>query len=228
MSLHTAFACELTWPDRDGAKRNGRTPILIPCSIKQHGHHTPLQVDVRLPTEFARHGARRICPVNGHFENSWFIIEGIDLALRALRWDGVTEVKTVGRPAGASSTRRRSPSFARTVSRAGKSSMVGCWKPRGCWRRIRTSCIWTARWTWPRPAFRPMASTRSSRDGRPARAPCPRPGRPRSKRATSCLGSAPRASPPPSRPAAPWQTRAPVRISLCSSADLIDRITSKL
>ena len=150
MSLSTAFASELTWPDYDAAMRGGQTPILIPIgSMEQHGHHMPLHVDVLLPTEFARrvaleigalvappftygykshqksgggnhmpgttsldgatlvsalkdvikefarHGARKICLVNGHYENSWFIIEGIDLALRELRWDGVTDVKIV-------------------------------------------------------------------------------------------------------------------------------------
>ncbi len=45
--------------------------------------------------EFARHGVRKICLVNGHFENSWFIVEGIDLALRELRWDGVSDMKIV-------------------------------------------------------------------------------------------------------------------------------------
>lgn len=45
--------------------------------------------------EFVRHGVRKLCIVNGHFENSWFIIEGIDLALRELRWDGITDVKVV-------------------------------------------------------------------------------------------------------------------------------------
>jgi creatinine amidohydrolase len=45
--------------------------------------------------EFARHGVRKICLVNGHFENSWFIVEGIDLALRELRWDNVTDMKIV-------------------------------------------------------------------------------------------------------------------------------------
>ncbi|MFY0309373.1 creatininase [Leisingera sp. D0M16] len=45
--------------------------------------------------EFARHGNRQICLVNGHFENSWFIVEGIDLALRELRWDGITDLKIV-------------------------------------------------------------------------------------------------------------------------------------
>ena len=45
--------------------------------------------------EFARHGVRKLCLVNGHYENSWFIIEGIDLALRELRWDGIRDIKIV-------------------------------------------------------------------------------------------------------------------------------------
>lgn len=45
--------------------------------------------------EFARHGVRRICLVNGHFENSWFIIEGIDLALRELKWGDIHDMKIV-------------------------------------------------------------------------------------------------------------------------------------
>lgn len=45
--------------------------------------------------EFVRHGVRDVCVVNGHFENSWFIVEGIDLALRELRWDGIDDVKVV-------------------------------------------------------------------------------------------------------------------------------------
>ncbi len=34
--------------------------------------------------EFARHGARKLVIVNGHYENQWFLIEGIDLAMRQL------------------------------------------------------------------------------------------------------------------------------------------------
>ncbi|WP_418160596.1 creatininase [Benzoatithermus flavus] len=45
--------------------------------------------------EFVRHGARRLVLVNGHYENSWFIVEAIDLALRELRWDGIRDVKVV-------------------------------------------------------------------------------------------------------------------------------------
>src|ERR1700733_6464866 len=32
--------------------------------------------------EFVRHGVERLVLVNGHYENQWFLIEGIDLALR--------------------------------------------------------------------------------------------------------------------------------------------------
>ncbi|WP_046865627.1 creatininase [Microvirga massiliensis] len=46
-------------------------------------------------TEFVRHGVRKIAFMNGHFENSWFIVEGVDLALKELRWDGITDVKIV-------------------------------------------------------------------------------------------------------------------------------------
>lgn len=45
--------------------------------------------------EFARHGSRNFAIVNGHYENSWFITEGVDIALRELRWDGIDNVKVV-------------------------------------------------------------------------------------------------------------------------------------
>jgi creatinine amidohydrolase len=44
-------------------------------------------------TEFARHGARRIVLMDGHSENTMFIIEGVDLALKELFRDGVTDMK---------------------------------------------------------------------------------------------------------------------------------------
>ncbi len=34
--------------------------------------------------EFARHGVKRLVIVNGHYENQWFLTEGIDLGLRDL------------------------------------------------------------------------------------------------------------------------------------------------
>jgi creatinine amidohydrolase len=38
------------------------------------------------------HGARRFVLVNGHFENAWPVVEGLDLALRELRRDGIADV----------------------------------------------------------------------------------------------------------------------------------------
>jgi len=58
---HSVFAAELTWPVYDALVRDGKTPILIPIgSMEQHGHHMPMNVDVLLPTEFARRVAERI------------------------------------------------------------------------------------------------------------------------------------------------------------------------
>jgi len=42
--------------------------------------------------DMAVHGARRFVIVNGHFENAWITVEGLDLALRALRQEGITEI----------------------------------------------------------------------------------------------------------------------------------------
>jgi creatinine amidohydrolase len=43
--------------------------------------------------ELARHGVRKVCVINGHYENMMFSIEGIDLARRDLRYDGVNDMK---------------------------------------------------------------------------------------------------------------------------------------
>lgn len=45
--------------------------------------------------EFARHGVRKVTMVNGHFENSMFIVEGVDLAIRELRWEGISNFSVV-------------------------------------------------------------------------------------------------------------------------------------
>jgi creatinine amidohydrolase len=42
--------------------------------------------------EFARHGVRRLVIVNGHYENQWFLTEGIDLGLRDLGPGAALEV----------------------------------------------------------------------------------------------------------------------------------------
>ena len=70
------------------------------------GNHMPgttsldgatLSATVRdLILEFARHGARKIIALNGHYENSMFVVEGIDLALRHLRCEGIRDLRVMG------------------------------------------------------------------------------------------------------------------------------------
>lgn len=43
--------------------------------------------------EFVRHGVERLVLVNGHYENQWFLIEGIDLALRECRGSNLTVMR---------------------------------------------------------------------------------------------------------------------------------------
>jgi creatinine amidohydrolase len=38
------------------------------------------------------HGVRRIAVLNGHFENAWPLVEGLDLAMRELRRDGIHDM----------------------------------------------------------------------------------------------------------------------------------------
>jgi creatinine amidohydrolase len=45
--------------------------------------------------EFARHGARKLVMMDAHYENTMFLIEGIDLALRDLRALGITDMKII-------------------------------------------------------------------------------------------------------------------------------------
>ena len=45
--------------------------------------------------ELARHGARQLVLMNGHYENSMFIVEGIDLALRELRYAGIGDFRVM-------------------------------------------------------------------------------------------------------------------------------------
>ena len=48
--------------------------------------------------EFARHGVRKMALMDGHYENNMFLVEGIDLALRELRRDGITDLSIAKLP----------------------------------------------------------------------------------------------------------------------------------
>lgn len=41
------------------------------------------------------HGVRRLVVLNGHFENAWPSVEGLDLGLRELRRDGITDMQVM-------------------------------------------------------------------------------------------------------------------------------------
>src|SRR6185312_8041068 len=56
---------------------------------------TMIAIAKTLTLEFARHGARNIAFINGHFENYQFLYEGVDLALRELHQCGIDDVKVV-------------------------------------------------------------------------------------------------------------------------------------
>ena len=46
-------------------------------------------------SSLARHGVRQIVVMDGHYENTMFITEGIDLALRSMRFDSVKDMKVL-------------------------------------------------------------------------------------------------------------------------------------
>lgn len=56
---------------------------------------TIISIAKTLTLEFARHGARKIAFINGHFENYQFLYEGVDLALRELKLAGIEDMKVV-------------------------------------------------------------------------------------------------------------------------------------
>jgi creatinine amidohydrolase len=80
--------------------RSGGGPF-FPGTINLDGH--TLSCVIRdIAREWHRHGVRKLVFFDGHFENQWFITEGIDLAMRELRdptfrvmrlqyWDFFTE-----------------------------------------------------------------------------------------------------------------------------------------
>jgi creatinine amidohydrolase len=56
---------------------------------------TVIAIAKSLVLELARHGVRKVAFINGHYENYQFLYEGVDLAVRELRLDGVRDMKVV-------------------------------------------------------------------------------------------------------------------------------------
>jgi creatinine amidohydrolase len=60
--------------------RSGGGPF-FPGTINLDGA-TLISVIRDIAREWARHGVKKLCFFDGHFENHWFVLEGIDLAVR--------------------------------------------------------------------------------------------------------------------------------------------------
>ena len=78
--------------------------------------------------EFARHGVEKLVIVNGHYENQWFLIEGIDLAMREL--GGRTPLTIMRMEYWTSSHRPLWPACFPTASPATRSSTRQSSRPR--------------------------------------------------------------------------------------------------
>ena len=51
--------------------------------------HTLSMVVRDVVHDLALHGVRRLAVINGHFENAWPVVEGVDLGVREIRRDGI-------------------------------------------------------------------------------------------------------------------------------------------
>jgi creatinine amidohydrolase len=57
--------------------------------------HTLSLVARDILRDLGLHGVRRLVTVNGHFENAWPVLEGIDLAVRDLKRDGIADFTVI-------------------------------------------------------------------------------------------------------------------------------------
>lgn len=69
------------------------------------GQHFPGTTSLRAHTlslvlrdvvhELGLHGVRKLVVMNGHFENAWPVVEGLDLGLQELRRDGIADMRAL-------------------------------------------------------------------------------------------------------------------------------------
>lgn len=82
----------LTYGYKSQIKMGGGSHFPGTTSLDAHTLSSLLRDMLR---ELGRHGARQIVVINGHYENQMFTIEGIDLALRDLRAEGIRDMRVV-------------------------------------------------------------------------------------------------------------------------------------
>lgn len=111
---HLPMCCDVEIPDRIAQAVAGQVAGLVVPPIEfgyksqarsGGGNHIPGTISLDAASligtvkdivcELARHGVRRIVVMDGHYENTMFIVEGIDLALRDLRRDGIADLKVL-------------------------------------------------------------------------------------------------------------------------------------
>ena len=57
--------------------------------------HTLSMVVRDVVRDLGAHGVRRVVVVNGHYENTWPLVEGVELALRELRRDAIVDMRVL-------------------------------------------------------------------------------------------------------------------------------------
>lgn len=111
---HLPMNCDVVIPsviaERSAERINGLVLPAISYGYKSQprsggGNHFPGTTSVDGMTlvltirdvirDLARHGVRKLGVLIGHYENTMFVIEGIDLGLRELRWDGIRDFKVL-------------------------------------------------------------------------------------------------------------------------------------
>lgn len=111
---HLPMCCDVEIPDRIAHAVAGNIGgLVVPPVVFGYksqarsggGNHIPGTISLDAASligtvkdiicELGRHGVRRIVVMDGHYENTMFIVEGIDLALRDLRRDGIDGLKVL-------------------------------------------------------------------------------------------------------------------------------------
>ncbi len=85
-------ATPLAYGYKSQPKSGGGNHFPGTTSLDGHTYSSILRDVIR---ELARHGVRKLAVIDGHMENAMFLVEGIDLGLRELRYGGVEDMRIV-------------------------------------------------------------------------------------------------------------------------------------
>lgn len=85
-------ATPLAYGYKSQPKSGGGNHFPGTTSLDGHTYSSILRDVIR---ELARHGVRKLAVIDGHMENAMFLVEGIDLGLRELRYGGVQDMRIV-------------------------------------------------------------------------------------------------------------------------------------